>query len=433
MRLRGTALGVAVFALATLATAETGDAHSAHHRHHHHLAAPAPAPALAPAPSPQNEAFAAFVRNFRDTAVSAGIPGADYDLATANIHLNARVEQLNKEQPEFVTPVWIYLDNIVSPDRVARGTQLIASNQTMLANIESRYGVPKEILVAIWGAESNYGTAMGSFNMFEALATLGYDGPRIEYARKEYLAAFKMMEQEKYRPSDMTASWAGAFGQTQFVPSSFLAHGVDGDGDGKINLWTSSADALASAAALLAQAGWQRGNPCTYEVILPQGFDYSLADVDAVKPVDEWRKLGLKTAAGGDLPAAGEDAGLYLPAGARGPAFLVFDNFKVVLKYNNAASYALAVCTLADRFKGAGPIAASWPRDERPLVLDERVAFQSALKALGFDPGPVDGVLGHATRAALRAWQKARNIAADGFPTHTLLDRLMAEAAAAKH
>jgi membrane-bound lytic murein transglycosylase B len=420
--LRGTALGIAAFVLAACATTETGDAHRAHH----HVAA-------TPAPSAQDLAFAAFVKGFRDTAVAAGVSGADYDLATANIHLNARVEQLNGEQPEFVTPVWIYLDNMVSPDRVARGTQLIAANTTMLANIESRYGVPKEILVAIWGAESNYGTSMGSFNMFEALATLGYDGPRIEYARKEFLAAFKMMERENYRPSDMTASWAGAFGQTQFVPSSFLAHAVDGDGDGKINLWTSSADALASAAALLADAGWQRGNPCAYEVMLPPGFDYSTADTELVRPIADWKRLGVRTAQEGDLPASGGDAGMYLPAGARGPAFLVFDNFKVVLKYNNAASYALAVCTLADRFKGAPPFVASWPRDERPLAPDERIAFQTALKALGFDPGTVDGVLGHATRAALRAYQRARNLAADGFPTHALLGRLLSEMAALKH
>lgn len=423
MGLRGAPLGIAVFVLAACATTETSDA-----RHRHH-GAPAPVPAA----SAQDAAFAAFVQGFRATAVSAGIPGADYDLATTNIHRNPRVEQLNREQPEFVTPVWIYLDNMVSPDRVARGTQLIASNQTMLANIESRYGVPKEILVAIWGAESNYGTSMGSFNMFEALATLGYDGPRIEYARKEYLDAFKMMEREKYRPADMTASWAGAFGQTQFVPSSFLDHAVDGDGDGRINLWTSSADALASAAALLAQAGWERGNPCAYEVMLPPGFDYSAADTELVRPIADWKRLGVRTASGGDLPPSSGDAGMYLPAGAHGPAFLVFDNFKVVLKYNNAASYALAVCTLADRFKGAPPFVAAWPRDERPLAPDERVAFQTALRTLGFDPGTVDGVLGHATRSALRAWQKARNIAADGFPTHALLDRLMAEAAALKH
>jgi len=423
---RATALGFAAFVLAACVTTEMGDAHRAHH---HHVAAPAAVPAT----SAQDEAFAAFVRNFRDTAAAAGIPAADYDLATQNIHLNARVEQLNREQPEFVTPVWIYLDNMVSPERVAHGTQLIAANSAVLANIESRYGVPKEILVAIWGAESNYGTAMGGFNMFEALATLGYDGPRIEYARKEYLAAFKMMEREKYRPSDMTASWAGAFGQTQFVPSSFLAHAVDGDGDGRINLWTSSADALASAAALLADAGWERGNPCAYEVMLPPGFDYATADTELVRPIADWQRLGVRTAQGGDLPASNGDAGMYLPAGAHGPAFLVFDNFKVVLKYNNAASYALAVCTLADRFKGAPPFVASWPRDERPLAPDERVAFQTALKALGFDPGSVDGVLGHATRAALRAYQKARNLAADGFPTHTLLARLMSEAAALKH
>jgi membrane-bound lytic murein transglycosylase B len=270
---------------------------------------------------------------------------------------------------------------------------------------------------------------MGSFNIFEALATLAYDGPRAEYARLEFIAALKMVEKDHFRPADMTASWAGAFGQTQFIPSSFLAHAVDGDGDGAIDLWRSPADALASTASLLANAGWKRGSVWGYEVTLPSGFDYAIADLDATKPLTSWIALGVKTAAGNELSVGDGLGSVYLPAGARGPAFLVFDNFKTILKYNNSGSYALAICLLSDRLRGQGHIVAAWPTDELPLATDERTTLQTVLKSLGFDPGVVDGVLGRGTRAAIRAYQKARGLAADGYPTKELLAKLMEEAA----
>jgi membrane-bound lytic murein transglycosylase B len=264
--------------------------------------------------------------------------------------------------------------------------------------------------------------------MFEALATLAYDGPRADFAKPEFLAALKIMQQQKFDPTIMMASWAGAFGQTQFTPTTFLAHAVDGDGDGIIDLWHSNADALASAANVLADAGWQRGNVWGYEVRLPAGFAYELADVDNTKPVADWRKLGVKTVLGAELPKAEEYGAIYLPAGARGPAFMVFDNFKVILKYNNAASYALAVSLLADRLKGGMAVQAPWPRDEQPLTRDERLAFQTYLAKLGYDIGKIDGILGKKARASLRDWQKAHGIPADGFPTEDLLTPIAMEA-----
>jgi membrane-bound lytic murein transglycosylase B len=405
------------------------------------LAPGAPAPiTLAPA-SPvtpgvpvlsPDQKFFAFLQTFRATALAGGISPATYDAAMGHLTRNPRVEQLENQQPEFVTPIWTYLDGMVSDDRVARGQQMMLEEAGVLGNIESRFGVPREVLVAIWGDESNYGQSMGTYNLFEALATLAYDGPRADYAKRELIAALKMVEKDHFDPATMTSSWAGAFGQTQFVPSSFLAHATDGDGDGVINLWTSPADALASTAQLLADAGWQRGADWGYEVMLPNGFDYANADLDTLKSVADWKALGVKTAHGDSLRPNAELGAIYLPAGARGPAFLVFGDFKVVLKYNNAAPYALAVCTLSDRLRGEAPIAASWPRDEIPLAPDERLAFQSTLKNLGYDPGTVDGILGHGTRAALRAWQKANGYAADGFPTKDVLAKLM-EQAALKH
>jgi membrane-bound lytic murein transglycosylase B len=225
----------------------------------------------------------------------------------------------------------------------------------------------------------------------------------------------------------MLSSWAGAFGQTQFVPTTFLNEAVDGDGDGKIDLWLNPADALASTAHVIAGAGWIEGKPWGYEVALPAGFAYEDADLDIVKPVAAWKKLGVKTMTGDALPGD-QPASIYLPAGANGPAFLVFPNFKVILKYNNAASYALAVCLLGDQLKGAPAVVAGWPRGLVPLNRDERLALQNSLIALGFDIGKADGMIGAKSRAAVRTWQKAHALPADGYATQDILAHIAVEA-----
>ncbi len=388
------------------------------------LHAPAAIGQTSPSSADEDAKFRAFLAEFRGAAVQAGIDPQTYDLSLAGIARNPRVEELDLEQPEFARPVWDYLDGVVSSTRIATGQAKLAAYPAMLAAIEQRFGVQKEILVAVWGIESNYGAAMGSFNMFEALATLAYDGPRSDFGRRELLDALRMEQQERFAPAQMTSSWAGAFGQTQFIPSSFLRYAVDGDGDGKRDLWRSPADALASAANLLAQSGWERQASWGYQVVLPAGFPYELADLDAPATITAWRTLGVRGFGGWELPVSAAQAAIYLPAGARGPAFIVFDNFRTVLKYNNAASYALAVCTLADRLKGYPPIVAAWPRDELPLSRDERIAFQTDLKKLGFDPGALDGVLGRQGRAALRQYQKAHGLVPDGFASEALLERL---------
>ncbi len=252
----------------------------------------------------------------------------------------------------------------------------------------------------------------------------------MDYGQRELIAALKMEERENLDPAQMTSSWAGAFGQTQFIPSSFLANAADGDGDGKRDLWHSPADALASTAKLLANAGWHDGARWGYEVQLPVDFDYADADIDTVRTLAEWKKIGVRRVSGEPLSGGEREASILLPAGAHGPAFIVFDNFKMVLKYNNAQSYALAVCTLADRIRGGIPVMAPWPRGETPLTRDERVAFQNDLKTLGYDPGNIDGVLGHKVRNSLRAYQKAHSLPADGFATEDLLVRMEREIAA---
>jgi membrane-bound lytic murein transglycosylase B len=336
---------------------------------------------------------------------------------------------MNENQPEFTKPVWSYLDSAVSARRIKDAQFLLPRYREALDKIAAQSGVPAEILVAIWGMESDFGADSGGFNLFAALATLGYDGPRASYAKPEFLAALHIYQDRHYAVSQMVGSWAGAFGQTQFTPSNFLKYAADGDGDGAIDLWRSPPDALASAARLLSNQGWIRDQGWGYEVSLPDNFLYEEADLDIQKPVSEWAARGVKTANGDPLPGPDVNVAVYLPAGARGPAFLLFPNFRVLLKYNNAASYALAVSLLADRMTGAMPVRHAWPRDERSLSRDERIAFQTDLQKLGFDPGTPDGVMGRRTRAALRQYQQSKSILADGFPTAALLTMLEADAA----
>ncbi|MEJ1969381.1 MAG: lytic murein transglycosylase [Rhizomicrobium sp.] len=388
------------------------------HRHHR----------ADPAPSPQDIKFDRFVQDFRATALAAGIAPATYDAAMRGLHRSAAVEALAQSQPEFVKPIWSYLDSAASATRVADGQRAMAAQASVLAGIEAKFGVPREILVSIWGNESDYGRGGGEFNLFAALATLAYDGTRTDFGRSELLAALRMAQQENLDPKAMLSSWAGAFGQLQMLPSTFLKSAVDGDGDGKRDLWRSAPDALASAASEVASDGWVRGHGWGYEVRLPAGFAYEQADGDTLKPVADWSRLGVRTVDDRALPPDAEKAVLYLPAGMRGPAFLAFGNFKVILKYNNAVSYALAVCTLADQIAGRPGLQAAWPRDLQPLSHDERIALQNGLVKLGYTLPKIDGVLGHDTRAQLRLYQKARGLPADGFPTEALLATILIEA-----
>ncbi len=410
------------------------------------MAAPAPKPAAVSLPSPvilaaakpprnvplpvekssDDANFCAFLRSFRSTAIAAGASAATYDAATANIRLNLRIAQLNGSQPEFVRPVWDYLSGAVSDLRVNKGRARMAANAAAESDVEMKYGVPREVVTAIWGIESDYGDDTGRFNLFEALATLGYDGPRQEFGRREFIAGLKLADAEHLDPATMQGSWAGAIGQTQFVPSTYLAHAVDGDGDGKRDPWHSVPDALASTANYLKDSGWHAGEPWGQEVKLPANFAYEQVDPENKKKIAEWQAMGVRSITGGDLAMDATDgarpAAIFLPAGARGPAFLTRANFDVILKYNNATSYALAVSLLSDRLRGADGVIGTWPRDERPLSTSDVMNLQEALNALGFNTAGVDGMLGPRTRAAVRAFQKMHGMPADGFATHSLLD-----------
>lgn len=347
-------------------------------------------------------------------AVERGISAAVATSVLAGVEPLERVVNADRNQPEFVQSFSQYLGIRVTPDRVATGRALYAQNRALLDRLTAQYGVPGQYLVAFWALESNFGRVQGDIPVFESLTTLACDQRRSGYFTDELIQAMTIVERGDAEPAEMTGSWAGAMGQTQFMPSVYLQHAVDGDGDGRANLWSSVPDALSSAARYVSSMGWQAGFRWGREVVLPDGFDYSLAGRDRPQPLAVWRDLGVETVAGEPVPQAAIDSALIVPAGADGPAFLVYDNFDVIMRWNRSEFFALAIGHLADRIAGAGGLHRPPPSDE-PLSREQLRAIQQALNELGFDAGTPDGVPGPATSAAIRAFQQSRNLVADGF------------------
>jgi membrane-bound lytic murein transglycosylase B len=383
------------------------------------MLAPIPAEPIAQsAPS-----FAEWRQALRDEALAAGIDAALFDRVFAAISPDPAVLKADSSQPEFTRPVWEYLDGAVSASRIGRGRVLLAQHNAVLQRIERQYGVEAQVLVAIWGLESNFGSNIGSHSVIRSLATLAFEGRRQGFWRSQLLAALQILQHGDIAGERMIGSWAGAMGQTQFMPTTYNQHAVDFDGDGKRDLWNSSSDALASAAHYLQASGWQRGQPWGFEVRLPAGFDYALADPEQRRSLAEWAELGVRPIAPTGA-AASARANLLLPAGHRGPAFLLLDNFRSILKYNNSTSYALAIGLLADNLLRPTEVQGSWPRGERQLGRSERIELQELLAMNGFDPGPADGIIGANTRKAIRALQLQLNWPADGYPNEELLKQL---------
>ncbi|TYO89135.1 lytic murein transglycosylase [Oceanicella actignis] len=388
--------------------------------------APAPAAAQAaraPAPAERTPPeFLAWRDGFRARALAAGIRPEVFDRAFAGVGVNARVLELDAYQPEFVRPIWEYLDRAVSPSRVERGRAELAAKRALLDRIEARFGVDRQYVLAIWGLESAFGVNYGDIPVIESLATLAWHGRRRGFAEAQLIAALRIIQNGDVAPERMLGSWAGAMGHTQFIPTSFLDYAVDFDGDGRRDVWSAdAADALASTAAYLARFGWRKGAPWGVEVRLPAGFDYALADERVRRPAAFWRALGLTRADGGPLPDEDEGA-VVLPAGAQGPAFLTYANFRVFKRYNNATSYALAAGLLGDRIMGAGPLSADWPRGQTPLSRAEKVELQTLLTRMGHDTGGADGIIGPNSRAAIRAFQKRSGMVPDGVESKPVLD-----------
>jgi membrane-bound lytic murein transglycosylase B len=357
-------------------------------------------------------------------AARRGITRENFSRLTAGLTPDLSIMDKLDAQPEFTKAPWDYLDLLVSDDRVARGRELMAQYAPTFAAVERSYGVDRFIVAAIWGVESNYGTLGGDRPVLRSTATLACVGRRRDYFREEFLSTLEILQRGDVPPDRLVGSWAGAFGPTQFMPTSFKRYAVDFDGDGKRDVVDSIPDVIASTANNLKMDGWVSGQTWGYEVVLPQNFDYLLADRARAMTVRQWQTLGVRRAGGAAFPHPDDRADLLLPAGARGPAFLMLQNFHVIMKYNPAEAYALAIGHLADRMRGGGPFVQDWPRDERVLSLDERYEMQQLLARRGFDIGEPDGLLGPRTRLAIRNFQASAGQIPDGFASSDVLDHL---------
>lgn len=367
----------------------------------------------------------AFIEKLWPAAQARGISRPLFERATADFVPDPEVIELAARQPEHTKAAGAYVAGLVGQSRIDTGRQLAAAHADLLTAIETTYGVDRHIVVAIWGVESAYGTEMGSRSVIRSLATLAMaDARRAPFWTRELIAALRMLQDGVVRPEKFVGSWAGAVGHTQFIPSTYNARAVDFDKDGRRDIWESLADALASSANYLRTSGWVAGSPWGFEVTLPPGFDFAWSAPGGARTLAEWQAAGVRAVAGPSDRASALPLQLILPAGARGPAFLVSGNFRALLKYNQSASYALAVGHLADRIAGGAALTTAWPADDRPLNRSEREELQSLLASWGLDTGGLDGIIGDRTRAAIRATQRTFKLAEDGHPSVELLHRL---------
>ncbi len=371
-----------------------------------------------------NARFQAWLGAFRDRALEQGISTDTLDRALAGLTYDKKIIERDRNQAEFSKPIWEYLDSAVSDTRVANGRAGLERYNATLTRIEAQYGVEKEVVTAIWGLETAFGTFRGSDHTIRSLATLAFDARRAPFFETQLVAALQIIQAGDVSPGYMVGSWAGAMGHTQFMPTSYLDHAVDFDGDGRRDIWSDDpTDALASTAAYLARYGWTKGQPWGVEVRLPEGFDYATAKRDHTLLPSDWAKRGVVGRDGKPVPDYGR-AAILLPAGGQGVALMIFDNFRVIEAYNGADAYVIGIGHLSDRLAGRTPFHADWPRGDRVLSFTEKKELQTRLTEAGFDTQGIDGRTGPNTTDAVRAYQIAQGLLPDGYASLGLLERL---------
>jgi membrane-bound lytic murein transglycosylase B len=382
-----------------------------------------PARAQVPKPEarPAAPGFDGFLRTLWPMAQARGISRKTFDLAFQGVTPDPTIVALTRKQSEFVAPIWSYLNSAVGGGRISRGREMLEAHASVLAQAESRYGVPKEIILGIWGMETNYGSFKGDKDVIRSLATLANIRYRGDFFRDELLTALELIEKGHVERSELRGSWAGAMGHTQFMPSSYMKYAVDQTGDGHADIWTSTSDAIASTANYLKGYGWTPGLPWGIEVVVPEGFDHNLYRAS----FSSFRSAGVRRADGGSLPSSGE-ARLFYPAGHTGPALLLTANFDVIKKYNSSDAYALAVGHLGDRIAGRPALQGDWPVKAPRLDKAGITDVQRRLKGLGLYNHDADGRIGTGTREAVRQYQLRVGMLADGYPTPSLLARMKA-------
>jgi len=368
--------------------------------------------------------FSNWIANFRSRANAAGISDRTFNAAFQGVQYLQDSIDRDRNQSEFVKPLADYMATAASDDRVRNGRAMLQQHSRLLSRIEATYNVEPHVVLAVWGMESNYGQRRGNTPLISTLATLAYDGRRGRFFESQLIAALKILQNGDVAPRNMTGSWAGAMGHTQFIPTSYEAYAVDFTGDGRRDIWADDpSDALASTAAYFRRFGWQKGQPWGVEVLLPRGFDFSQTGRSVTRSPAAWAQVGVGDVNGRAVPNYG-NASLITPTGAGGPAFLVFRNFDVISRYNNAEAYIIGVGHLGDRIRGMDKLRSQWPAGERRLRRSERTELQQRLTNAGFSTGGVDGQIGPNTRAAIKAYQASRGLPQDGHPSYGLLEQL---------
>jgi membrane-bound lytic murein transglycosylase B len=394
--------------------------------HAQHQAGPCPitAEVSAEGDAQSSITFAAWLDDLREAAVRCGISAETLDAALAGLVHDEKVARLDRRQAEYNSTFSGYLRNRVSDTLVAAGRDRLAQWRPLLDRLEQEHGVPAEVLVALWALESAFGQFTGDTPTIQALATLAHDGRRKDFYQRELLAALRIIDAEHIAPRQMRGSWAGAMGQPQFMPSTFLAHARDGDGDGRVDIWDSVPDALASAANYLASIRWRRGQPWGREVRLPPDFDAYQARMSLTRSDRDWIHAGVRAADGGPLRDLGLSGSIVLPSGIDGPAFLVYDNFHIITEWNRSLFYALTVGILAERLAGGEGLVGRAALDERRLSRELVMALQSGLNRVGYDAGTPDGMVGMQTRQALRDFQRDQGLTPDAYPDDATIARV---------